>query len=139
MAREVWKTKEARITEKEDPRMGDATRRGILLEAMTATLLLMAGADILIMRHPEAVEAGESTDWRNGGVIHPSCLSLSRRDDHMRIPSKKRILKRREDIAESLRGAQPLLVKYLSSQTNWRQVKTMLSLRGVLHKVQGGE
>ncbi len=55
LAKEVWKTKEVKVTEKEDPRMGDAARRGILLEAMTATLLLMAGADILIMRHPEAV------------------------------------------------------------------------------------
>jgi acetyl-CoA decarbonylase/synthase, CODH/ACS complex subunit delta len=56
MAKEVWKTKEAKITEKDDPKMGDAAKRGILLEAMTATLLLMAGADILIMRHPEAVK-----------------------------------------------------------------------------------
>jgi acetyl-CoA decarbonylase/synthase complex subunit delta len=56
LAKEVWKTKETRITEKEDPKMGDEAKRGILLEAMTATLLLMAGADILIMRHPEAVK-----------------------------------------------------------------------------------
>jgi acetyl-CoA decarbonylase/synthase complex subunit delta len=56
LAKEVWKTKEAAVTEKDDPKMGDAAKRGILLEAMTATLLLMAGADILIMRHPEAVK-----------------------------------------------------------------------------------
>lgn len=56
LAKEVWKTKEAKVTEKEDPRMGDEAKRGIFLEAMTATLLLMAGADILIMRHPEAVK-----------------------------------------------------------------------------------
>jgi acetyl-CoA decarbonylase/synthase, CODH/ACS complex subunit delta len=56
MGKEVWKTKEAVVTEKQDPRMGDADKRGILLEAMTATLLLIAGADILIMRHPEAVK-----------------------------------------------------------------------------------
>jgi acetyl-CoA decarbonylase/synthase, CODH/ACS complex subunit delta len=56
LAKEVWKTKEVKITEKEDPRMGDAKSRGVLLEAMTATLLLLAGADILIMRHPEAVK-----------------------------------------------------------------------------------
>ncbi len=53
---EVWKTKEAKVTEKDDPKMGDAGKRGIYLEAMTATLLLMAGGDILIMRHPEAVK-----------------------------------------------------------------------------------
>jgi acetyl-CoA decarbonylase/synthase complex subunit delta len=55
IARETWKTKEARITAKENPKMGDAKKRGILLEAMSATLLLMAGADILVMRHPEAL------------------------------------------------------------------------------------
>ncbi len=56
IARETWKTKEARITEKENPKMGDAKKRGILLEAMSAALLLMAGADILIMRHPDAMK-----------------------------------------------------------------------------------
>jgi acetyl-CoA decarbonylase/synthase, CODH/ACS complex subunit delta len=56
LAREVWKTKEARQPEKEDPKLGDERKRGVLLEAMTATLLLMAGADVLIMRHPEAVK-----------------------------------------------------------------------------------
>jgi acetyl-CoA decarbonylase/synthase complex subunit delta len=55
IARETWKTKEARISDKENPKMGDAKKRGILLEAMSATLLLMAGADILVMRHPEAL------------------------------------------------------------------------------------
>jgi acetyl-CoA decarbonylase/synthase complex subunit delta len=56
LAKETWKTKEAKITAKEDPKMGDAKKRGILLEAMTATLLLLAGADVLIMRHPAAVK-----------------------------------------------------------------------------------
>ncbi len=56
IGREAWKTKEARISGKEDPRMGDAKKRGILLEAMSATALLLAGADVLIMRHPEAIK-----------------------------------------------------------------------------------
>jgi acetyl-CoA decarbonylase/synthase complex subunit delta len=56
LAKEVWKTKEARIAEKDDPKMGDAKKRGILLEAMSATMVLMAGADILIMRHPDAIK-----------------------------------------------------------------------------------
>jgi acetyl-CoA decarbonylase/synthase complex subunit delta len=56
IAKEVWKAKEAKITEAEDPKMGDAKKRGILLEAMSATVLLMAGADVLIMRHPEAIK-----------------------------------------------------------------------------------
>ncbi len=56
IARETWKSKEAKISEVEDPRLGDAAKRGITLEAMSATLLLMAGADIVIMRHPEAIK-----------------------------------------------------------------------------------
>ena len=36
--------------------MGDPARRGIMLESVTATTLLLAGADILVMRHPEAVK-----------------------------------------------------------------------------------
>jgi len=56
IAKEVWKTKEAKIPESEDPKLGDAKKRGILMEAMSATLLLLAGADILIMRHPDAIK-----------------------------------------------------------------------------------
>jgi acetyl-CoA decarbonylase/synthase complex subunit delta len=53
LAKETWKTKEAKI---DDAKMGDTRKRGILLEAMSAMLLLMAGADVLIMRHPEAIK-----------------------------------------------------------------------------------
>ena len=56
IARETWKSKEAKVPEAEDPKLGDAAKRGITLEAMSATLLLLAGADILVMRHPEAVK-----------------------------------------------------------------------------------
>ena len=55
VSRETWKTKEAQITAEEDPKMGDAKKRGILLEAISAACLLLAGGDILIMRHPEAI------------------------------------------------------------------------------------
>ena len=56
MAREVWKTKEAKLSEAEEPTLGDAKKRGILMEAITAVLLLLAGADVLVMRHPDAVK-----------------------------------------------------------------------------------
>ena len=56
MAREIWKTKEAKLGEREEPTLGDAKKRGILMEAITAVLLLLAGADVLIMRHPGAVK-----------------------------------------------------------------------------------
>ncbi|MBW2108514.1 MAG: acetyl-CoA decarbonylase/synthase complex subunit delta [Deltaproteobacteria bacterium] len=56
LAKEVWKIKEAKIAEQEAPKLGDPSKRGVLLEAMTASLFLLAGADILIMRHPEAIQ-----------------------------------------------------------------------------------
>ena len=56
IAKEVWKTREVKISEEDDPKMGDAKKRGILLEAMSAMCLLLAGADVLVMRHPEAIK-----------------------------------------------------------------------------------
>lgn len=56
MAKEVWKTKEAKTKTEEAPPLGDAKRRGILMEAITAVMLLLAGADVLVMRHPEAIK-----------------------------------------------------------------------------------
>jgi len=56
ISKEIWKTKEAQVTSEEEPTLGDARKRGILMEAISATVLLLAGADILIMRHPEAIK-----------------------------------------------------------------------------------
>ncbi len=56
LAKEVWKTKEVNIPMEEDPRLGDAKKRGILMESMSAMVLLLGGADVLIMRHPEAIK-----------------------------------------------------------------------------------
>ncbi len=61
ISREVWKTKEARVTKEEDPTLGDARKRGILMEAISATALLLAGADVLVMRHPEAINLVKRT------------------------------------------------------------------------------
>jgi acetyl-CoA decarbonylase/synthase complex subunit delta len=60
MGREVWKTKEAKQTVEEAPALGDPKKRGILMEGVTAVLLLLAGADVLVMRHPEAVKLTRS-------------------------------------------------------------------------------
>jgi len=56
ISKEAWKSKEAKISEAEEPNMGNAKKRGILLEAMSAMVLLLAGGDVLIMRHPEAIK-----------------------------------------------------------------------------------
>jgi acetyl-CoA decarbonylase/synthase complex subunit delta len=53
---EVWKTKEAKASADDMPELGDPKNRGVLLEAMTAASLLVAGADILIVRHPKSAE-----------------------------------------------------------------------------------
>jgi len=55
LAKEVWKTKEAKLVEADDPKLGNPKKRGVLMEAMTAMILLLAGANVLIMRHPEAI------------------------------------------------------------------------------------
>ncbi len=55
----VWKIKETQAAETEMPQWGLLRERGIAWEAVTATSLLIAGAELLIMRHPEAVRAVE--------------------------------------------------------------------------------
>ncbi|MBC8429592.1 MAG: acetyl-CoA decarbonylase/synthase complex subunit delta, partial [Dehalococcoidia bacterium] len=55
ISKEAWKTKEVHIPTEEAPTLGDAKRRGILLEAMSAMVLILAGGDVMIMRHPEAI------------------------------------------------------------------------------------
>ncbi|MFA4902541.1 MAG: acetyl-CoA decarbonylase/synthase complex subunit delta [Desulfobaccales bacterium] len=56
VGQEVWKVKECKQTNAEAPQLGDQTKRGILMEAITAVDLLLAGSDLLIMRHPESVK-----------------------------------------------------------------------------------
>ncbi len=55
----VWKTKETMASESEVPEWGSLEERGIVWESVTATAMLMAGANLLIMRHPKAIEEVE--------------------------------------------------------------------------------
>jgi acetyl-CoA decarbonylase/synthase complex subunit delta len=55
ISKEAWKTKEVHLADGE-LNMGDARKRGILLEAMSAMVLAIAGGDVLVMRHPEAIK-----------------------------------------------------------------------------------
>ncbi len=52
---EAWRQKEAKATAGVPTEWGDLSRRGVLWEATTAQTLLEAGADILVMRHPQAI------------------------------------------------------------------------------------
>jgi acetyl-CoA decarbonylase/synthase complex subunit delta len=53
---EVWKSKEANQSEEEAPELGDASKRGVMMEVITAIDMLLAGADIVIVRHPESLK-----------------------------------------------------------------------------------
>ena len=53
----VWKVKETQAAESDVPQWGSLEERGIAWEAATAMSLLMAGTELLIMRHPKAIDA----------------------------------------------------------------------------------
>jgi len=51
LGKEVWKTKQAK----------ESKKQGLLFEAMTALGLLLAGANILVLRHPESIKLVKET------------------------------------------------------------------------------
>ncbi|MFH1735655.1 MAG: acetyl-CoA decarbonylase/synthase complex subunit delta, partial [bacterium] len=55
VGQETWKVKEVKLPATVEPSWGAEKERGILWEAVTAHGLLLAGANILVMRHPEAI------------------------------------------------------------------------------------
>ncbi len=56
----VWKIKETQAAESDLPGWGALRERGVAWEAVTAVSLMMAGAELFIMRHPDAVKAVKS-------------------------------------------------------------------------------
>lgn len=58
LGREVWKAKECRLPS--DDLIGDQERRSVMMEAITASCMLMCGGDVLIMRHPQAISLAKS-------------------------------------------------------------------------------
>jgi acetyl-CoA decarbonylase/synthase complex subunit delta len=57
---EAWRAKEARTGDEVAEQWGSAAQRGPAWEAVTATDLLQGGCDLLIMRHPKAMEAARN-------------------------------------------------------------------------------
>ncbi|RPI77664.1 MAG: acetyl-CoA decarbonylase/synthase complex subunit delta [Desulfobacteraceae bacterium] len=51
---EVWKSKEAGTSFEEAPQLGDPEKRAVLMETVSAVCYLLAGSDIVILRHPES-------------------------------------------------------------------------------------
>ncbi|HCX89635.1 MAG: acetyl-CoA synthase [Deltaproteobacteria bacterium CG_4_9_14_3_um_filter_44_9] len=56
LGNEIWKCKEVKLSLKEAPTLGDPAKRGVMLECIGAVSYLMAGSDILVLRHPESVK-----------------------------------------------------------------------------------
>jgi acetyl-CoA decarbonylase/synthase complex subunit delta len=55
VGQEVWKLKEMSLSRVQAPSLGDPKLRGIIYEAVTAALVLLAGSDIVVMLHPTAI------------------------------------------------------------------------------------
>lgn len=60
LANEIWRCKEAGQSVEDAPELGDPERRAIMMEAVGAVSYLLAGSNILIMRHPEAIRLVKS-------------------------------------------------------------------------------
>jgi acetyl-CoA decarbonylase/synthase complex subunit delta len=52
---EIWRSKEAGQSVEDAPTLGDPEKRPILMEVTAAVCYLLAGSDIVILRHPESV------------------------------------------------------------------------------------
>jgi acetyl-CoA decarbonylase/synthase complex subunit delta len=60
LGNEIWKCKEAKLKAEDAPTLGDPEKRPVLMEAVGAVAYLMAGSDVLILRHPETVRLVKS-------------------------------------------------------------------------------
>jgi acetyl-CoA decarbonylase/synthase complex subunit delta len=52
---EAWRVKEAKVNEGVPASWGDWTERAIAWETLTASTLIHAGADVVVLRHPESL------------------------------------------------------------------------------------
>ncbi|MBI5741169.1 MAG: acetyl-CoA decarbonylase/synthase complex subunit delta [Nitrospirae bacterium] len=57
----VWKIKEVTAAEADVPEWGSLEERGVAWEAITATSMIVAGTNLLIMRHPKSIGIVEKT------------------------------------------------------------------------------
>jgi len=57
----VWKVKEVVAPESDVPEWGSLEERGIIWETVTATSMVLAGTNLLLMRHPQAIDHVEKT------------------------------------------------------------------------------
>jgi acetyl-CoA decarbonylase/synthase complex subunit delta len=57
VGQEAWKVKEASASESVRPEWGALARRAVLWEVQTALPLILAGADLVVLDHPESLAA----------------------------------------------------------------------------------
>jgi acetyl-CoA decarbonylase/synthase complex subunit delta len=58
---ETWRAKESKVNEGVPEAGGDWGRRSINWEIVTATSMLLSGADIIVLRHPDSVQEVKNT------------------------------------------------------------------------------
>ncbi len=58
---ETWRQKESRVTEGVPPSWGDHLERSLTWEGVTAIMLLNAGAEIIVLRHPNTVTLAKTS------------------------------------------------------------------------------
>src|SRR4030042_1520952 len=79
---EVWKCKEAGLSIDEAPTLGDPEKRPILMEAVASVCYLLAGSDVVILRHPESARIIRSfIDLMINGGMASDVKGISKRLD----------------------------------------------------------
>lgn len=73
VGQETWHVKESRASEEELPGHGERRTRGVLWESVSAVCLVLAGADVVVVRHPGSVR-----------LIKAALVALDERTDSWR-------------------------------------------------------
>ncbi|MBF0258137.1 MAG: acetyl-CoA decarbonylase/synthase complex subunit delta [Desulfamplus sp.] len=108
LANEVWKCKEAKLTVADAPELGDPERRAIMMEAVGAVAYFLAGSNIMIMRHPEAIKLAKSfVDLISDGGSALDIAPITKRLDDVEIDFAALAPAPDLTIAEEVKGAAP--------------------------------
>ena len=108
LANEVWKCKEAKLTVADAPELGDPERRAIMMEAVGAVAYFLAGSNIMIMRHPEAIKLAKAfVNLISDGGSALNVAPVAKRLDDVEIDFAALAPAPDLTIAEEAKGAAP--------------------------------